>query len=1053
MITERVVGRLAREFAYHFVLETVMWEREPLIATEHFQTMITRPSSSDIVVVVLWSRLGTLLPEEKFIGPVSGNAVTGTEWEFEEAVKSYRENRKPALFLYRKRVPISGFLDDESALKRQIAQKKLVESFIAKWFGAADGPITAALHDFERVDEFEEKLEIHLRETIRSNIDFGEGKLDVLIRWHQGSPWRGLSAFEPEHAQVFFGRNRARAELRNLLGRRAAEGPAFIVVTGASGTGKSSLVKAGLIPDVCLPGMIQNVGLVKVAIMRPNDVDDRPIASLAAALLRDNALTKLCELGFSEERLANLLEQAPSEAVSNIGFVLKTAGVDAQLMPGVTAKLLVIVDQFEEIYLNARVPRDVRMRFIDALATLARSGVVWVVATLRSDVYSLLDETPQIADLLSGRDGHEGLFRLTPPTDTELSEIVARPAQEAGLSFETREVDGAQLSDVLVHAATRQPNSLPLLSFTLDELWRARTPGGLLTFKAYKDLGELEGAVANRAERILGELGDDIQCELPRVLRSLVSIGEDDTVSAQPARLSQFPPETPARALVDAFIAARLFVVGGDDDSPSVRLAHEALLSHWSRAKEQISIDRRDLETRALIQRQQARWTAATGQTKRKLLLRDLDLANAADLKNRWRDEIDPDTSAFILASQRQARRHQQFMTAAACVFACVAVIASLMSFFASQAQRRAQGNYVVAKGAIDSLIFDIASGLRGVQGMRTETIGLVLNTVEKNIDKLVEANPDDPELQRSRAVMYNNFVNTYRDAGDLPRAKVAAIRSLAIEASLARRQPDNLQVANDLSISQEKNGDVLYAQGDLNGALRQYESSLKIRQGLTKVAPENTAWQRDLSIAYENIGDVLSAQKNFRGALEAYHEDMKIMQQLASRDDKNLVWQRDLAIVYGRTGSILNSLGEKGEAINALQTSLSITKSLIAKDPTNVAGQLDLSVEYGRVGDAMAANNNAAGALAMYRNGLASASALAQQDPSNVIWQRNLFVSLAQVASVAPNEEALSLLTQAYSVAHNISKAHPADQRTARDLAWISARCRQAGCKLPDVR
>src|SRR5512135_1855325 len=82
LTAERVVERLAREFAYHFRLEAKLWEREPLIATEHFQTMIAKPRECDIVVVILWSRLGTPLPFDRFPGPVTGRPVTGTEWEF-----------------------------------------------------------------------------------------------------------------------------------------------------------------------------------------------------------------------------------------------------------------------------------------------------------------------------------------------------------------------------------------------------------------------------------------------------------------------------------------------------------------------------------------------------------------------------------------------------------------------------------------------------------------------------------------------------------------------------------------------------------------------------------------------------------------------------------------------------------------------------------------------------------------------------------------------------------------------------------------------------------
>src|SRR5712671_1257688 len=91
---EQIIARLDREFAYHFHVEAVLWERQPLVATHHFQDPenIQQPRGTDIVVVILWSRLGVPLPEDKFLGAISGKAVTGTEWEFEDALAGARQH-------------------------------------------------------------------------------------------------------------------------------------------------------------------------------------------------------------------------------------------------------------------------------------------------------------------------------------------------------------------------------------------------------------------------------------------------------------------------------------------------------------------------------------------------------------------------------------------------------------------------------------------------------------------------------------------------------------------------------------------------------------------------------------------------------------------------------------------------------------------------------------------------------------------------------------------------------------------------------------------------
>ena len=239
LIAERVIRRLAREFAYHFVVEAVLWEREPLVAGEHFQARIVPPRETDIVVVILWSRLGVPLPSNEYLGPLSGKPVTGTEWEFEDALASYRERRLPDLLLYRKKARITASLEDETALHEQLAQKHLVEDFMLRWTRGADGKaFTAASWEFEGPAAFEELVEGHLRELIRRRITRPDEGAPV-VRWHEGSPFRGLQSFEIEHAAVFFGRTRARNELRELLARQAVRGVAFVLVIGASGSGKS----------------------------------------------------------------------------------------------------------------------------------------------------------------------------------------------------------------------------------------------------------------------------------------------------------------------------------------------------------------------------------------------------------------------------------------------------------------------------------------------------------------------------------------------------------------------------------------------------------------------------------------------------------------------------------------------------------------------------------------------------------------------------------------------------------------------------------------------
>jgi len=685
LIAQRLVERLAREFSTHFRVEPVLWEREPLVATEHFQVSITLPHTTDIVVVILWSRLGMLLPVEQFPGAITGRQVTGTELEFEDAFASYQKYGQPDLLVYRKTAAVLASLEDDADLEQQRHQKRLVEDFMQRWFmDLHTQTFTLASRNFSTTTEFEEILEVHLRALLIKQLSLAAGAtVQGGIRWHQGNPFRGLESFELEHAPVFFGRTRARHELRELLARQVASGCAFVLVLGASGSGKSSLVKAGLLPDLQLRGMIGRVALSRYAVLRPADGPGDMLDGLAGALLSPTALPELAALQYDRTGLGGLLREAPHQAALPIRQGLARAAAAAQLTEHAEARLVLVIDQMEELFTRDGLTLADRAAFVTALEGLARSGLVWVVATMRSDFFDRLEGLPTLAQLSAG----EARYLLTPPDTAELGQIVRQPAREAGLRFAVDRTRGCGLDDVLVQAAAQAPAALPLLEFTLDQLWQRRTDRGELTVAAYEELGGLEGALGQRAEEVYTGLPAEVQAALSPVLRTLATVGQGvrGAVTARAVPLATFPAGSPRRQLVEALLTpqARLLVADGDAAGTIVRVAHEALLTHWARARDQLLHDRTDLQTRARLEQAVALWQAATGTDRdSRLLPTGLPLAEAEDLLQRRRDELESPLIAYIEAStaaaQAQARRARWRWRAVAAVLAVLALLAVL---------------------------------------------------------------------------------------------------------------------------------------------------------------------------------------------------------------------------------------------------------------------------------------------------------------------------------------------------------------------------------------
>lgn len=680
---QTVVRKLAREFSHYFIVEPVLWEREPLKATQHFQADL-KPHETDIVVVILWSRLGTPLPLDKYPGPMTGRQVTGTEWEFEDAFASYREKQRPDLLLYRKNADIVGSLKDDAVVEQKLQQRRALEDFMQRWFiDTSNNTLKLALHDFTDTTDFEQTLETHLRGLLDAQLDEAK-KIDV--HWHKGSPFRGLESFDLEHAPVFFGRVRARNEVRALLEKRINAGCAFVLVLGASGCGKSSLIKSGLLAELKEPGMIGPVALCRHAILRPADAPDNLLKGLANALLHTDALPELSGLNYDAITLAEQLRGTPNQVVLPIRQALEVAVKQSDLTARAEARVVLIIDQMEELFTIDGLTSEERKLFVSTLEELARSQLVWVIAAMRSDFFDRLEHLPQLAQM--SRESYHLAF----PDDAEITQIIRQPALEAGLHFEYKRDLGYGLDDELIKAASLSPSSLPLLEFTLDQLWHSRSEKGDLTFAAYQDLGGLEGALGRRAEEEFSRLPADVQAALPQVLRALSTVdqnlGSEVKVTARSATFAELSESNPVPRLVKAFLDphSRLLVSDGDDKAGRIRVSHEALLTHWERARNQLTHDRDDLQVRSRLEQASSIWDATpTLERDDRLLSPGLPLLEAEDLLKRRRSELDGKVIAYIKASASAAQariRRSRITFAGISVLVAIAVILFVLFHF-----------------------------------------------------------------------------------------------------------------------------------------------------------------------------------------------------------------------------------------------------------------------------------------------------------------------------------------------------------------------------------
>jgi hypothetical protein len=693
-----------------------------------FQAQIRNISDFDLVIGVFCARLGTPPPPRSPLMPDGRPYPSGSAFEILTAIAAREAGRtRPDVLVYRKTAPPAVSVKNPSLRAQQIDQMARLDAFFAEFFANPEHGVKAAFTQFETTEDFEKLFEAHLSAWIVANRRTGPPR-----RWRveeRGSPFVGLQPFDSAHTDVFFGRSsdveRARERLETattagcsirvvqeafglhfLLSRMRALAStiSFLLVDGASGAGKSSLVRAALVPRLLAraPGL-------RVAYARPGDTGG-PIGALAAGLFEPAALPELASGEFPTPRdLA-----AHFDVGGGVAPIIRALD---RAVEGSASRLLVVVDQLEEAF-GADIDQSARSQLGSLLATLAGSGRVSVIATLRADAYSQAVSEPALAGLID----QGAALVLAPPGPDALAEIVRGPAAAAGIAFE-RNADGVSLDEVLISEAGGAA-ALPLLQFALARLYDraasvprkidADADGPILTlrFADHAAIDGLAGAVSRQGEAAFATRPERARAALPRLVRALTDVGAPSGETAlkpvlRTALVSEAAPDADARQLVDALIAARILTRNGEN----LRFTHEAALSAWDRAAELAARSAAFLRVRADVAAAAARWREA-GERRDLLMPSGVRLAEASEALATLGSELPGEAVRLIQASQRRARRGQVATFAAAVLFA---VIAAGALFF----QREAEKSAVVAAEAQGAAEAQLAAAERETRRAR----------------------------------------------------------------------------------------------------------------------------------------------------------------------------------------------------------------------------------------------------------------------------------------------------------------------------------------------
>jgi len=806
-------------------------------------------------------------------------------------------------------------------------------------------------------------------------------------RWTKGSPYLGLQSFQAEHAPIFFGCNKAIAEVIQKINFGLQEGFPYLLLIGKSGSGKSSLLRAGLIPYLTRAEGVAGIKVRDVRIVTPKFGREDEIF-----IQFFNALDEMNQLGEHWSYAVHGRQVIANPALL-LGF-LRNKNADNQPADSQLPVLLVI-DQFEQLLLEDSVGPEDLLRLTALLKVLLQQGSVIVIVALRNDFYANAMESQGFAELKE-----EGFqYDLPAPGVADLARMIRLPALAAGLSFDEDPLTGQKLDEVLLQAAAGHADVLPLLEFTLELLYQRRNDDNKLLFSTYQSLGGLTGAIARQAEATFQSLSVPIQSCWDSVMHQLVTINSKTQalLAVQKVPLAQFMGDE-QQAFIKQFVDARLFMMAGSDDPDQqqrcVTVAHETLLKDWPRVLEWAQRNREAILRRTQLAADCDRWQSE-GRPADMLLLGSKKVKEASWIAQLPHLQLSETEQTFIRVSRQRHQRGKNYQMAAIVSLIMLSVSASGLALYANSqtviAKHESQQANVLRQKAEDLLNF-----MLGDLRSQLEPIGKL--DVLEGVGKKTLAYFTDLETPNrfSEASSLKLLAEININRGDEAQGKQQLLQALAILDGLhgqAAHTEDTKLLRSNLYYWL---GLIAYQQSDFTTVLVQWQQYLQAAEQLLAIAPNKKQWKIEVSSARHNLGALALRMEDFPAAAAHFGASAAIERQILSNEPNSveaqralrgtLLWQSDVEL------NLLNIEAAKSLA----RAAISLARSYVESEPSNFGYKFELLSAYNVLINYQLLSKDWEALIQSFKQAMPLAHLLSMRDLGNESWNIRVATLLA---------------------------------------------------------
>lgn len=808
------------------------------------------------------------------------------------------------------------------------------------------------------------------------------------ISWDNSrSPFPGMMAFEAEDSPVFFGRDEEIRLLRERLNQHRIHGSSSLVVLlAASGAGKSSLLKAGLLPRL----LHDNHHWLVTAPFRPKR---EPLLELAQVLSTANGQAdphnvKMLLEGFQSDHRIEVLR----------GYIQQRHSRQEEW----ESTLLITIDQAEELFTTAKLEQTNQL--FDLLGEAQKEGLpILTLMAIRSEYLETLQQqlVPHHNRAVLSKNH---LFTLDTLPLERISELIRGPAEVAGLKME----DGLLIAATNDAATT---DALPLLAFALRELYEKLGENGDFTLNEYKRLGSdllnpLENAVQEKAAQAVcsEELSiSELKALKDSFIPHMVRVNDKGVYVRQPAVWDQLP--IAAYPLLDELTKARLLV----KQAGQIEVAHEALLRHWSLLYGWLGEEHDFLLGKQQLEHSLRDWQKLPETEQDKGLLRGIALERAREWLFTQKAGLSSAEKEFISRShekneqqlkleelKREKERNRLL------VFSSALVIVTGFAFWGAY---KADNSRDQADDVIEFMVSNLQDKLKPMgrldilwdvqekisdyyqkAGTAIQSSQHVRNLINQgdnlmakgevqpaekqyqlanqSVLKLAESNPSDPNWQHELARSFNKLGDSLFLQRMYETAKTEFERGQKIMEPLVSRNPLNAEFERTLAASQYKVGRVLFKDRKLEKAKAIIEQSRKIFEKLARKNPSDDMKKRDLYLSLNKIGEILEEQNKNNEAQKYYIESYSIIKKLLNKEPSNTEWKYQYSISLGKIAATYISQKNLRKAANQLDAQLKILKELIIIDPKNANWQTAIPQPLSSLADIEEEFGNSVGSM-----------------------------------------------------------------------------------------